>query len=214
MPAPFSNEEETLAEAATPWSVSATHTNLNQNITSSTTVTKSDGTVGNYNQALLFADHRISLPLPGTITHFVSPQQPIFTFTQPTRVFMFIPTTTNVAPIRLEGWVYVPQGLSGSTNPFLNFPVPVLDELFSGVISSVSYDYCYEKFLTAGTYNLDPNALAPEAFYLFEELIDRPFGEVTQDKAYTTDEICAVLTHARQLERDTEALRVKDEDAR
>ena len=43
---------------------------------------------------------------------------------------------------------------------------------------------------------------------LFEELIDRPFGEVTQDKAYTTDEICAVLTHARQLERDTEALRV------
>ena len=28
MPAPFSNEEETLAEAATPWSVSATHTNL------------------------------------------------------------------------------------------------------------------------------------------------------------------------------------------
>ena len=54
---------------------------------------------------------------------------------------MFIPTTTNVAPIRLEGWVYIPLGLSGSSNPFLNFPVPVLDELFSGVISSVDYDY-------------------------------------------------------------------------
>ena len=188
MPAPFSSEE-TLAEAVTPWAVTASHTNLDQAISSSTNVTLSDGTVGNYNEGLLFADHRISLPLPGTITHFVSPQQPTFTFTQPTRVFMFIPTTTNVAPIRREGWVYIPQGLSGSASPFLNFPVPVLDELFSGVISSVNYDYCYEKFFTAGTYNLDPNALAPEAFYLFEELIDgNVLSELRQRQMYVFEE--------------------------
>ena len=171
------------------WAVTATHNNLDQAITSSTNVTLSDGTVGTYNESLLFADHRIGLPLPGTITHFVTPQQPIFSFTQPTRVFMFIPTSTPVAPIRLEGWVYVPQGLSGSSNPFLNFPVPVLDELFSGVISSVDYDYCYEKFHTAGTYNLDPNALAPEAFYLFEELIDgNVLSELRQRQMYIFEE--------------------------
>ena len=47
MPAPFSNEE-TPAVAATPWAVSATHTNLNQAITSSTALTTSNGTTVTY----------------------------------------------------------------------------------------------------------------------------------------------------------------------
>ena len=106
MPAPFSNEETLPAATATAWSVTAsTHTNLNQNITSSTALTTSIGTVGYYQTNLLLGDHNLTLPLPGTITHFVSPQQPIFTFTAPTRVYMIIPTTTNVTPIRAAGWV-------------------------------------------------------------------------------------------------------------
>jgi len=189
MPIPFSDEEGT-ATVALPWSVRATHTNFDPAITSSTNVTLRDGTVGNYQASLLFADHRISLPLPGTITHFVSPEQPIFTFTQPTRVFMFIPMTTNVAPIKLEGWAYVPIGLSGNASPMLNFPVPAFDEMFSGVISSVDYDYCYEKFYVAGTFNLDPNNLAPEAFYLFEELIDgNVLSELRQRQMYVFENV-------------------------
>jgi hypothetical protein len=94
MPIPFSEEEETLAAAATPWSVSSTHTNLDQNITSSTALTTSGGTVGYYNE-FLQDDHNLTLPSAGTITHFVSPQQPVFTFTAPTRVSMIIPGQKN-----------------------------------------------------------------------------------------------------------------------
>ena len=44
-------------------------------------------------------------------------------------------------------------------NPFIGF-----DEVFSGVISNLSYDFLYERFYEAGTHNLDPTGLAPEAF--------------------------------------------------
>ena len=79
---------------------------------------------------------------------------------------MEIPTTTNVTPIRAAGYVYSPMQ-DVFNNPFIGF-----DEVFSGVISNLSYDYMYEKYYEAGTHNLDPTSLAPEAFYLFEELID------------------------------------------
>ena len=130
MPAPFSTEE-TPAVAATPWAVSATHTNFNQAVTSSTPLTTSNGTVGNYQANLLIADHRIHLPLPGTIRHFVLPQEPIFTFTAPTRVYMIIPTTTAstvpastgvIAPIRAAGWVFSPMQ-DIFNNPFIGFDV-------------------------------------------------------------------------------------------
>ena len=52
------------------WAVSSTHTNLNQNVTSSTALTTSSGTVGYYIEDSLLTDHKLTLPLPGTITHF------------------------------------------------------------------------------------------------------------------------------------------------
>ena len=120
MPIPFSEEEETLAAAVTPWSVSSTHTNLDQNITSSTALTTSGGTVGYYNE-FLQDDHNLTLPSAGTITHFVSPQQPVFTFTAPTRVSMIIPTTTNITPIRAAGWVYSPMGYHTVIGSFIGY---------------------------------------------------------------------------------------------
>ena len=96
-------------EAASIWSVSASHANLDQTITTSTALTTSDGVVGYYNGVDLLNDHNLSLPLPGTTSHFVSPQQPEFTFSTPTRVYMIIPTTADVAPIRAAGWIYSPM---------------------------------------------------------------------------------------------------------
>ena len=166
MPIPFSDEVET-ATAALPWSVRATHTNFNQTITSSTALTTSGGTVGYYNEVDLLNDHNISLPSPGTIRHFVSPEQPIFTFSAPTRVIMIIPTTTPTTPIREAGWIYSPMEWHKVTSYFIAW-----DTTATGVITNLSNDNCYERNFEAGTYNLDPSGVAPEAFYLFEELID------------------------------------------
>lgn len=168
MPIPFSEEE--TATAAVPWSVSATHTNFNQTITSSTALTTSGGVVGYYDEADLFDDHNISLPRPGTIRHFVSPEQPIFTFSQPTRVFMIFPTTTPTTPIKEAGWIFNPFFYHTVSGPFIG-----LDTSTPGVITNITNpgnDYCYEKIYQPGTHNLDSTGISPEAFYLFEELVD------------------------------------------
>jgi len=165
---PYSSSESLPSLQTIPWAVSATHTNLNQSITSSAALTTSNGTAVTYITNSLNSEHNIVLPKPGSTAHFVSPQQPIFTFTQPTRVFMIIPTTTNTVPLVNAGWIFSPQ-VGG---PARRLPALGMDDVFTGVISGLGADYLYERFYDAGTHNLDPTGLAPEAFFLFEEVID------------------------------------------
>jgi len=165
---PYSSSESLPSLQTIPWAVSATHTNLNQSITSSAALTTSNGTAVTYITNSLNSEHNIVLPKPGSTAHFVSPQQPIFTFTQQTRVFMIIPTTTNTVPLVNAGWIFSPQ-VGG---PARRLPALGMDDAFTGVISGLGADYLYERFYDAGTHNLDPTGLAPEAFFLFEEVID------------------------------------------
>ena len=66
------------------WAVTATHNFLSQSITENTPLTTAGlATPGseNYVSLYLLQDHGISLPKAGSTSHFVSPNQPIFTFT-------------------------------------------------------------------------------------------------------------------------------------
>ena len=76
------------------WAVTATHNFLSQSITENTPlITAGLATPGveNYIKNYLDFDYHILLPKAGSTSHFVSPNQPIFTFTKPTRVVMIIP---------------------------------------------------------------------------------------------------------------------------
>ena len=162
------------------WAVTATHNFLDQSITESTPlITAGLATPGseNYVSSYLLSDHGISLPKAGSTSHFVSPNQPIFTFTRPTLVHMIIPITTATGPLASAGWLYIPYTTS-YLNPWLpGDPLPTLnstgqyaaDDVFSGLITNLGPDYLYGRVFPAGTHNLDPTALAPLAFYLFEE---------------------------------------------
>jgi hypothetical protein len=162
------------------WAVTATHNFLSQSITESTPLTTAGlATPGseNYVSSNLLSDHNISLPKAGSTSHFVSPNQPIFTFTKPTLVHMIIPITTATGPLRSAGWLYIPYTKS-YLNPWLpGDPLPTLnstghygaDDVLSGLITNLGSDYLYGRVFPAGTHNLDPTALAPLAFYLFEE---------------------------------------------
>ena len=153
------------------WAVTATHNFLSQSITENTPLTTAGlATPGveNYIKEYLDFDYNILLPKAGSTSHFVSPNQPIFTFSKPTRVVMIIPTTTVLAnidvaaidqPLITAGWVYsIPKNSIAANN----------DALTHRITNSPA-DYLYERVFPAGTHNLDPTALAPLAFYLFEE---------------------------------------------
>ena len=155
----------------TAWAVTATHNFLSQSITESTPLTTAGlATPGveNYIEEYLDFDYHILLPKAGSTSHFVSPNQPIFTFSKPTRVVMIIPTTTVLAnihvaaidqPLITAGWVYSTPKNSIAANV----------DAFTHRITNSPPDYLYERVFPAGTHNLDPTALAPLAFYLFEE---------------------------------------------
>jgi hypothetical protein len=170
MPIPYNNEE-VIQTAGTAWAVTATHNFLSQSITESTPLTTAGlATPGveNYIEEYLNFDYNILLPKAGSTSHFVSPNQPIFTFTKPTRVVMIIPTTTVLAnihvaaidqPLITAGWVYSTPKNSIAANV----------DAFTHRITNSPPDYLYERVFPAGSHNLDPTALAPLAFYLFEE---------------------------------------------
>ena len=142
----------------TAWAVTATHNFLNQSITDSTplaTAGLATPGIGYYKALTLSADHNISLPKAGSTSHFVSPNQPIFTFTKPTLVRMIITISSTTSHLVSAGWEYIPGIQSGST-------------VLRSLITNHGFDYLYEKIFPAGTHNLDPNALTPVAFYLFE----------------------------------------------
>ena len=110
MPIPYSEENVTAVTPPTvPWAVTATHNFLNQTITDTTSLITaglaSPGTE-NYVEDFLTTDYDMSLPQIGTTSHFVSPNQPIFTFTKTTRVLMLIPVTTSTTLLKIQGWVY------------------------------------------------------------------------------------------------------------
>ena len=112
MPIPYS-EEPTAVTVVTPptvpWAVSATHNFLSQGITDTTPlVTAGLQTPGSetYVEDFLLTDYDLTLPQIGSISHFVSPNQPVFTFTKTTRVLMLIPVTTSTSLLRIQGWVY------------------------------------------------------------------------------------------------------------
>ena len=170
MPIPYNNEE-VIQTAGTAWAVTATHNFLSQSITESTPLTTAGlATPGveNYIEEYLDFDYHILLPKAGSTSHFVSPNQPIFTFSKPTRVVMIIPTTTVLAnidvaaidqPLITAGWVYsIPKNFIAANN-----------DAITHRITNSPPDYLYERVFPAGTHNLDPTALAPLAFYLFEE---------------------------------------------
>ena len=179
MPIPYDNEE-VIQTAGTAWAVTATHNFLSQSITESTPLTTAGLTTPgseNYDSSNLLTDHNISLPKAGSTSHFVSPNQPIFTFTKPTLVHMIIPITTATGPLRSAGWLYIPYTKS-YLNPWLpGDPLPTLnstghygaDDVLSGLITNLGPDYLYGRVFPAGTHNLDPTSLAPLAFYMFEE---------------------------------------------
>ena len=188
MPIPYDNEE-VIQTTGTVWSVTATHILLNQSITESTPLTTAGlATPGveNYIEEYLDFDYHILLPKAGSTSHFVSPNQPIFTFSKPTRVVMIIPTTTVLAnihvaaidqPLITAGWVYSTPKNSIAANV----------DAFTHRITNSPPDYLYERVFPAGTHNLDPTALAPLAFYLFEEksFDDQVFTNTTNITANT-----------------------------
>ena len=168
MPIPFS-EEQTAVTTPTiiPWAVTATHNFLSQEISATTSlITAGLDTPGteNYVADYLLTDYNIVLPQIGTTSHFVAPNQPIFTFTKSTRVLMLIPVTTSINLLKSQGWVYVKP-----TNSVAAF----VDD-YTYMITNSPADYFFEKMYAAGTHNLDPNQQAPLAFYFFEE---RTFDE-------------------------------------
>ena len=144
------------------WAVTATHNFLDQSITGSTPLaTAGHATPGTayYTATVLLTDHSISLPKAGSTSHFVSPNQPIFTFTRPTLVHMIIPITTATGPLRSAGWLYIPYTKS-YLNPWLpGDPLPTLnstghygaDDVLSGLITNLGPDYLYGRVFPAGT---------------------------------------------------------------
>ena len=165
MPVPYSEEPTVISAVTTPtvpWAVSATHNFLSQAITDTTSLITaglaSPGTE-NYVEDFLTTDYDITLPQIGTTSHFVSPNQPIFTFTKTTRVLMLIPVTTTTSLLRIQGWVYLkPVSVSAASG-----------DATTAVITNSPADYFFEKLYPAGTHNLDPNDQAPLAFYFFQE---------------------------------------------
>ena len=171
MPIPYDNEE-VIQTAGTAWSVTATHNLLSQSITESTpliTAGLATPGIGYYKATVLLTDHNISLPKAGSTSHFVSPIQPIFTFTKPTLVRMIIPITTTTGPLVSAGWEFKPMLMFGQPITDGTTGEIVGDELFRGLITNLGQDYTYERVFPAGTHNLDPTSLAPLAFYMFEE---------------------------------------------
>ena len=165
MPIPFS--EAVTTPTIIPWAVTATHNFLSQEISATTSlITAGLDTPGteNYVADYLLTDYNIVLPQIGTTSHFVSPNQPVFTFTKATRVLMLIPVTTSINLLKSQGWVYVKP-----TNSVAAF----VDD-YTYMITNSPADYFFEKMYAAGTHNLDPNQQAPLAFYFFEE---RTFDE-------------------------------------
>ena len=165
MPVPYSEEPTVITAVTTPsvsWSVTATHNFLSQGITATTSLIAAGlSTPGteNYVDDFLLTDYDIALPQIGTTSPFVSPNQPIFTFTKTTRVLMLIPVTTTTNLLRTQGWVYfAPISVSAAS---------VDDTTF--MITNSPADYFFEKLYPAGTYNLDPDDQAPLAFFFFQE---------------------------------------------
>ena len=163
MPIPYSEENVTAVTPPTvPWAVTATHNFLNQTITDTTSLITaglaSPGTE-NYVEDFLTTDYDLTLPQIGTTSHFVSPNQPVFTFTKTTRVLMLIPVTTTTSLLRIQGWVYLkPVSVSAASV-----------DATTAVTTNSAADFFFEKLYPAGTHNLDPNDQAPLAFYLFQE---------------------------------------------
>eukprot|EP00964_Phaeocystis_antarctica_P162677 scaffold137380_cov115-Phaeocystis_antarctica.AAC.1 len=167
MPIPFSEEQSAVTTPTISWAVTATHQFLSQEISATTSlITAGLDTPGveNYVEDYLLTDYSIVLPQIGTTSHFVAPNQPIFTFTKATRVLMLIPVTTSTDVLKSQGWVYVKP-----TNSVAAF----VDD-YTYMITNSPADYFFEKMYAAGTHNLDPNQQAPLAFYFFEE---RTFDE-------------------------------------
>ena len=164
MPIPYSEEPNVTAVTTptVPWAVSATHNFLSQAITDTTSLITaglaSPGTE-NYVEDFLLTDYNITLPQIGTTSHFVSPNQPVFTFTKTTRVLMLIPVTTSTSLLRIQGWVYLkPVSVSAAS----------VDDTTS-IITNSAADFFFEKLYPVGTHNMDPSGVAPLAFYLFQE---------------------------------------------
>ena len=163
MPIPYSEENVTAVTTPTvAWAVSATHNFLNQAITATTSlITAGLSTPGTqtYVEDFLLTDYDLTLPQIGSISHFVSPNQPVFTFTKTTRVLMLIPVTTSTSLLRIQGWVYFkPVSVSAAS----------VDDT-TAVITNSPADYFFEKLYPAGTHNMDPSGVAPLAFYFFQE---------------------------------------------
>ena len=113
MPIPYSEEQTAVTTPTISWAVTATHNFLSQEITATTPlVTAGISTPGteNYVEDYLLTDYSIVLPQIGTTSHFVSPNQPMFTFTKATRVLLLIPVTTSTDLLKSQGWVYVKNG--------------------------------------------------------------------------------------------------------
>jgi len=128
MPIPYDNEE-VIQTAGTAWAVTATHNFLSQSITESTPLTTAGLAtpgIGYYKATVLLTDHNISLPKAGSTSHFVSPIQPIFTFTKPTLVRMIIPITTTTGPLVSAGWEF---------KPMLMFGQPITDGTTGEIVS-------------------------------------------------------------------------------
>ena len=128
MPIPYDNEE-VIQTAGTAWAVTATHNFLSQSITESTPLTTAGlATPGveNYIKEYLDFDYNILLPKAGSTSHFVSPIQPIFTFTKPTLVRMIIPITTTTGPLVSAGWEF---------KPMLMFGQPITDGTTGEIVS-------------------------------------------------------------------------------
>lgn len=165
MPIPFS--EAVTTPTIIPWAVTATHNFLSQEISATTSlITAGLDTPGteNYVADYLLTDYNIVLPQIGTTSHFVSPNQPVFTFTKATRVLMLIPVTTSINLLKNQGWVYLKPTTSSAA---------AFDDQTT-ILTNSPPDWYFEKMYPAGTHNLDPNQQAPLAFYFFEE---RTFDE-------------------------------------
>ena len=165
MPIPFS--EAVTTPTIIPWAVTATHNFLSQEISATTSlITAGLDTPGteNYVADYLLTDYNIVLPQIGTTSHFVAPNQPIFTFTKSTRVLMLIPVTTSINLLKSQGWVYLKPTTSSAA---------AFDDQTT-ILTNSPPDWYFEKMYAAGTYNMDPNQQAPLAFYFFEE---RTFDE-------------------------------------
>ena len=162
MPIPYSEEQTAVTTPTISWAVTATHQFLSQEISATTSlITAGLDTPGteNYVADYLLTDYNIVLPQIGTTSHFVAPNQPIFTFTKSTRVLMLIPVTTSTSLLRIQGWVYLkPVSVSAASV-----------DATTAVITNSPADYFFEKLYPAGTHNLDPNDQAPLAFYFFQE---------------------------------------------